>query len=115
MALGCDIGKVYDIVTRQFALNIQVPVITGSVPEMSIEKHWGQLRVVCNRCRRCRVWHDSWYEFSADCPPKCIVDGLEWEVVIVLFEWWVAASVTEQIAEHAVVDDPKCCTNRRLS
>jgi hypothetical protein len=43
------------------------------------------------------------------------VDGFELEMVIVLLEWRIASGVSEEIAEHAVVEDSKCGTNRCLS
>src|SRR5215471_538514 len=108
MTLISYVGNIDDVVSWQFSLDIKVPVVAGEIAEGGVEDHRFRPGFVGNR-RRGRLWLGIGHN------RRKIADYIKGELDVILLERWVAACVTEQVAEDAIMEDSECASNRSFS
>src|SRR5580692_5685845 len=97
-----DVGNVCDVVTRQLPLNIKIPVIAGSVGEMSVEYHDTlRERAIGNGNR----WRLGWDLGGKRTRAQKIVNCIEGIGVVFRLKGRIGTHISECIPKCSVVEN----------
>src|SRR5690348_2570065 len=100
-SLGPDIRNIECCARHDGSLDIEIPIITHRITEVSIKDDWRNFAAIRHHCgRNCR---------RSDCREliraEKVTNCFQWEIYVVLFKWRITTSIPEQVAENAVMED----------
>src|SRR5882757_1914210 len=95
------IAHIHDYISRQVTLDSKEPAVRDWIPETRIKNHRGKQSAIRNRGGGDGIWN------RREVPAGAIgvSESVEHNRVVVLFKRRVPARVTEQVAEHAVMEN----------
>src|ERR1700693_181346 len=118
VTLGSNVAQVKGSVGQEFTLDAEAPVVAHAVTKVGVEEDRREVGSIRNGRGRRGVRHRGRKETAAgekEIGTEEVVECIERIVLEVLFKGRIAARVTEEITEYAIVKDPERASDGRLS